>query len=242
MDFAAFDQGQKAVISLVNKARTPFSQWQCGSSPGAFLAALQKYADLFASFWSTPCKLQFAADVSDQTWEVIFVDDATQAGALGYHDVAPDQKPRSLIFVKTSLQAGDSPSVTTAHELVEMLGDPAINLCAISPKGTVVAYETADACERETFKVDGIDMSDFVLPAYFEPFRRPSSTRFDYMQRVDRPFRILPGGYLPVYRNGQWGQVFGSDEARARRMLEDRRGHRSYHRGAKVCLGVASEV
>jgi len=74
-------------------------------------------------------------------------------------------------------------------------------------------------------------MSDFVYPAWFEGFRKPGSAQFDYAKHVKRPFQILPGGYMIVFKNGRWTQIFGS-AAKARRFRqEDRRGHRSTYRG-----------
>src|SRR5204863_164959 len=72
------------------------------------------------------------------------------------------------------------------------------------------AYETADAVEEVEFTIRGIPMSDFVYPAWFEGFRKPNSAQFDYGRKVKRPFQILPGGYMSVFKNGRWTQVFGS--------------------------------
>ena len=56
-------------------------------------------------------------------------------------------------------------------------------------------------------------------------------TIFDYLKKVRRPFQILPGGYMSVFKNGRWTQIFGS-RAKARRFArENRRGHRSTYRG-----------
>src|SRR5262249_2419178 len=75
--------------------------------------------------------------------------------------------------------------------------------------------------------VEGIPMSDFVLPAYFEEFHKPNSVHFDYLDKLSQPFQILSGGYQIIFKNGKWSQVFGS-EGKARRFArEDRRGHRS---------------
>src|SRR6266699_3824612 len=91
--------------------------------------------------------------------------------------------------------------------------------------------DTADAVEEEEFLIDRIPMSDFVYPAWFEGFRKAGSAQFDYLKKVRRPFQILPGGYMPVFKNGRWTQIFGS-RAKARRFArENRRGHRSTYRG-----------
>jgi len=112
-----------------------------------------------------------------------------------------------------------------------MLVDPAINLAAAGPGNAFYAYETADAVEEVEFTIDGVAMSDFVYPAWFEAFRKAGSAQFDYAKRVKRPFQILPGGYMSVFKNGKWTQVFGSRAKAGRFRQEDRREHRSTYRG-----------
>src|SRR6185295_18384208 len=91
-----------------------------------------------------------------------------------------------------------------------------------------------------SFKVEGIPMTDFVYPSYFEIFRKPKSTQFDYMKRVTRPFQILAGGYQIVFKNGRWTQTFASATKKRRFEREDRRQHRSEqrkHGGARQLSG-----
>jgi len=50
---------------------------------------------------------------------LLLADNADVAGALGYHDQRPGQKPVGFVFVETSLKNGDKPSVTLSHEVLE---------------------------------------------------------------------------------------------------------------------------
>ena len=95
--------------------------------------------------------------------------------------------------MKTTLGYGEKVSVTASHEVAEMLVDPATNLCAQAPNGTMYAYEVADAVEAQWFYLNSIPMSDFVFPSWFEGFRAPNSTQFDYMKKVSAPFQLLSG-------------------------------------------------
>lgn len=227
---AAFDHGQIPTIACINQASTPL-----GADLDKLIAALQKFADTcFAPVWGTPCKLIKSAKFIPGAWAIVFLDSADVQGALGYHDLTPDGLPLSKVFVKTTIEGGQKVSVTACHELAEMLVDPAINLCATGPKGLIYAYETADAVEEEEFNLDGIAMSDFVYPSFFESFRKPGSAQFDYLKRVQRPFQILKGGYMPVFQNGKWTQIFGSIQKTKRFANEDRRGHRSQYRQKPV--------
>ena len=159
---------------------------------------------------------------------MVFLDNADQPGALAYHDLTPDGLPLSKVFVRTTIDNGELVSVSTSHELVEMLVDPAINLMTTGPdpKATY-AYESADPVEALSFKVNNIEMSDFVYPSYFEIFHKPGSVKFDHLDKVNKPFQLLAGGYQIVFKNGKWTQTFASATKRKEFSQEDRRGHRS---------------
>jgi hypothetical protein len=224
---AAFDQGQVPTVACFNQATTPL-----GVDLGRLVRAMQSYVDrCVAPVWGTPARLVRTTGFLKKSWAVVFLDDADQPGALAYHDLTPEGLPLSKVFVRTTIQNGDLVSVSASHELVEMLVDPAINMMTTGPDSrTMYAYEAADPVESLSFKVDGVPMSDFVYPAYFEDFRKAGSTRFDHLRKVKRPFQILSGGYQIIFRSGKWSQTYGSKgKARAFRR-EDRRGHRSEER------------
>jgi len=205
---AAFDQGQIPTISVGNLATV-----KLGVDFEKLVRALQGYADKhFVPVWGTPCKLQISPDgkVPAGNWALLFFDDADAANALGYHELTEGGFPISKIFVRTTIDDGEKVSVTAAHELAEMLVDPGIQMGALAPNGVWYAYETADPVEREFFEVNGVAMSDFVYPAWFEAFHRPKSTKFDHLGKCMRPFQILKGGYMPVFTKGKWTQIFGS--------------------------------
>jgi hypothetical protein len=224
--FAAFDQGLAPTIGLINKATVGL-----GVDFDALAAALQRFtSELFAPIWGTPATIVQATEPRAGMWAIMFLDDADEANALGYHDLTADGMPLSKVFVRTTQRAGDLVSVTACHELCEMLVDPAINLWAQHPDGTLYAYEMCDAVEELTFDIDGVVMSDFVTPAYFEGFRAPGSARFDYMKKVSKPFQILDGGYSIILRNNEIQNIFGSREKAERFAAEDRRMHRAAYR------------
>lgn len=224
---AAFNQGKPPVIACVNKATVDL-----GVNFDVLIAALQAYVTKYvAPVWGTPATLVKATTYKQGQWAMVFYDDADVQGALAYHDLTPGGFPLSKVFVKTTLNNGELVSVSASHELAEMLGDPAINMMSVGPDGnTMMAYELCDPCEALSFKVNGIPMSDFVYPSYFEGFRKPKSTRFDQMRAITKPFQILAGGYQIIFQNGQWDNVFGSIAKSKAFRKEDRRGHRSESR------------
>ncbi len=228
--FAAFNQGGVPTIACFSKAATPL-----GVEFGALVAAMQAFVNQYvAPVWGTPAKLVKTTGFKKNAWAMVFLDDADVANALAYHDLTPDGLPVSKVFVRTTLRNNDSVSVSASHELVEMLVDPAINMMTTGPDPKAVyAYESADPVEALSFKVNGIPMTDFVYPAYFEAFHKAGSVRFDHLKKVTKPFQILSGGYQIIFKNGKWSQLFGSASKRKRFALEDRRGHRSEQREAR---------
>lgn len=223
---AAFNQGAFPTIVMINAATVSL-----GVDFDKLIAALQKFLDRdFVPVWGYPAKLVKGKSIAPGQWAIVFMDDADEANALGYHDLTKDGQPISKVFVKTTISAGDKVSVTACHELAEMLIDPGCQLWADNGKGSFYAYEMSDAVEELTYKIDGIDMSDFVYPAFFEGFRKAGSAQFDFLKKVQRPFQTLPGGYQIVVKDGKTSQVFGSTAKARRFKKEDRRMHRSEYR------------
>lgn len=222
----AFNQGAAVPdIACFNKATTPL-----GIDFDKLLAALQEYVTVhIAPVWATPAKLVKTNGFIAGSWAMVFTDDADQANALAYHDLTPDGLPVSKVFVRTIAASGEQLSVAASHELVEMLVDPAINLMTTGPDArTCYAYETADPVEALSFpSSQGVPLSDFVFPSYFELFHTRQSVPFDKMGKVTKPFEILAGGYQILFRGGRWTQIFGSNEKRMAFRKEDRRGHRA---------------
>ncbi|MEV6773972.1 hypothetical protein AB0N05_35595 [Nocardia sp. NPDC051030] len=184
------------------------------------VAALQTQVHRdWAPAWGTDADLTFvptAGQPEPGAWQLILLDDSDQASALGYHDLSSEGLPLGKIFARTDHAAGLQWSVTASHEMVEMLADPDINLTAFvqssATKGTLYAYESADACEADQYgyAIDGVQVSDFVFPAWFESFRKSGSTQFDFGRHITAPFQLLPGGYISVYdiRSGSgWHQL-----------------------------------
>ncbi|MBI3898706.1 MAG: hypothetical protein HY308_10480 [Gammaproteobacteria bacterium] len=227
---AAFDHGQVPTIACINKATVDL-----GVNFNKLIPALQKFLDnIFVPVWGTPAKLVNTTKPIDGAWTMAFLDDADAANALGYHDLTKKGLPLSKIFVKTTLKDQQKVSVTACHELAEMLVDPAINLWSDGPNNTLYAYEMCDAVEEEEFLIDGIAMSDFVYPAYFEIFRKANSAQFDHLKKVTRPFQILSGGYSIVRKGTTVTQIFGSAKKAKRFKNEDRRLHRGEYRKQRV--------
>jgi hypothetical protein len=222
--------GHIPTIACFNRATVPL-----GVDFDALIAAMQVFVDEHvAPVWGTRAKLVRSKGFVPGKWAMVFLDDADHAHSLAYHDLTPDGFPQAKVFVKTTLRNKKLVSVSASHELVEMLVDPSINMVTMRPGSKLVyGYESADPVEELTFRVDRIPMTNFVYPAYFEAFHKPGSVRFDHLDKINKPFEIHPGGYLGVYKNGKWTQIFGSAAKKKRFAREDRRGRRSERRASR---------
>ncbi len=197
-------------LSIVNQS-TAFPDAQLPVLANAL--QIQVTRDFFPE-WGVQAQLYWTPSGSHPTadhWVIALLDNADVSGALGYHDITPAGMPLGKVFVKTTVSDGGLVSVTTSHELLEMLADPDINLTAELDNASgspskFYAYEVADAVESDA---DGYDISvpsnftggpatvhvsDFVLPSWFEGFR--TTGPFDFMGHLSQPFTLDPGGYI----------------------------------------------
>jgi hypothetical protein len=169
------------------------------------VAALQKQVtNDFRPVWGVDAELIIVpsgSQPSNSSWWLVLLDDSDQANALGYHDLTTEGLPIGKIFAASDLKAGTSWTVTASHELLEMLGDPNINLTVFvqnsDSAGILYAYEVCDACEEDSlgYQIDNVLLSDFVYPSWFESFRPEGSTQFDRMNKIQKPLELLPRLY-----------------------------------------------
>jgi hypothetical protein len=148
---------------------------------------------------------------------LVLLDETDQDGALGYHyDLTAGGNPAGKIFVGTDRRYGDPWTSTGSHEGAEQFGDPLCNSIAVAlyrGRSIFVLKELCDAVEAQSYEINGVAMSNFVLPAFFDTTtQHPPGTKFDYLGKLMAPMQIADGGYLsirdPVAGTG-WGQVFG---------------------------------
>jgi hypothetical protein len=225
-------QGGPVSIACMNKATVDL-----GVPFDKLTATLQKcFDEHFLPVWGYPVTLYNTTTPKPSDWQLVYFDNADTANALGYHDLTKDGQPVAKIFVKTTLAANEVVSVTAGHELFEMTIDPLANLWAEAEDGTEYAYEMSDPVEEDTFLVDGVEMSNFVHPSWFEPFKHPPGTKFDHLGLLKAPFTMTKGGYMIIKKAGKVSQVYGSKAKGKRFAGENRWDHRSEYRKEKGLL------
>jgi hypothetical protein len=153
-------------------------------------------------------------------------------GALGYHDANNRGIPYAFVFTELSQAVGESWTVTLSHEALELVGDSEVNLLTMGPhpanrQQTVFHwYEMCDAVQAETYTLDGVEVSNFVLPLYFTGGEELGG-RNDFLGRahnskVLQSFGVNPGGYVGFFNpaTGQHETFAIKGDAWAARRLE----------------------
>lgn len=192
----------------------------------------------YAAGWEVGAavEIDLRESAADDAWQLVLLDDSDQADALGYHDLTETGRPLGKVFVRSVAQSGGQWSVAASHELLEMMADPDINLAAQGPSPNdpkaeaFYAYENCDPVQGDAYAIDGVTVSDFVYPEFFE-IDPASGARFDHLGLLSSPFTLRPNGYLsflPIPGSAHWQQIFGELCPAAHRM--PRPGGRRFRR------------
>ena len=185
------------------------------------IPALQKQiTKQFEPIWGWGAHVKFNAKKFDMK---VIVKDRASGGYLGYH--IKDHIPITYIFAKDDIEDAGEYTSTLSHELLEMIADPAVNLYAIGKftdrhgrrRSGLFGLEVCDPVESNYYKVDGVSVSNFVRPEWYEPEHPKGQMKMDYLGIVDAPFMIAPGGYADVLAGGHWHTLRGR-EARVKRV------------------------
>jgi hypothetical protein len=139
-------------------------------------------------------------------------------GAVAYHDVEGNGVPvafAALAMCNAILTGSDSLSVAISHECCEAVGNPAVNEWVDDGFGNEWCHELCDAVEAVTYSVDGVDVSDFVLPSFFD---HGATGPYSHQAATGMPFATAPGGYQ-IQRTSGTNEHQSALESRAPRAL-----------------------
>lgn len=163
-------------------------------------AALQKQAVRdFGPIWNVSAMVHAFVQLDDVPlgyWPIIIEEDIDVPGAAGIH-LDSDGQPFALV------QYSPTWSLTASHELLEMLADPFGNRLVAGEslkagQGRVeYLVEVCDPSEAASFsyKVNGVMVSDFYSPHYFDPVKS-EGVQYSYTGAITSPRQVLKGGYL----------------------------------------------
>lgn len=215
------------IISIINHSNDKVSdaQLQC-----VIRAIRRQIKEDFEPYWSLSATLrlegrsvskpdkQEAVDMRGDAiiylWDKFDVEDA-----LGYHDVNYRGIPFGFVFLDIAKKLGEEWSVTLSHEVLELIGDPEVNLLVAGPhpdpkenRDVFHWYEMCDAVQAESYEIDGVKVSNFLLPLYFTGGDEFEG-RNDFLGTINKDgstlksFGVNPGGYLGFFdpQTGDYG-------------------------------------
>jgi hypothetical protein len=145
-------------------------------------------------------------------------------GTLGFHDKNAAGIPFGFVYTEISEQLGEPWSATFSHEALELIADPEANLLVMGPhpsEDRIVFhwYEMSDAVQTELYEIDGVKVSNFVLPLYFTGSKEADEpgSRNNFLGTPLDSFGIAPGGYVGFYdpESQRHQQVFGAGAKKA---------------------------
>lgn len=205
------------IISLINHSTSlSDEEVQC-----VIRAINRQVKEDFEPYWSFGATLRLEgmigkrADIKSLSGmrgdAVLYLNDKTNIkDALGYHDKNNRGIPYGFIFLDLCKKLGESWTVTLSHETMELIADAQSNLLVQGPHPDNPEHEVfhwfemCDAVQSESYKIDGIEVSNFVLPSYFTPGEQ-AGARNDFLGRLDADrkglasFGVKPGGYIGFY-------------------------------------------
>jgi len=232
------------IISVINHARERIGDDEVQQ---VIRAVNRQIEGDFAPYWSLGARLRLEgrsgnrpskeslADMRGDAvlylWDEVDVDDA-----LGYHDLNHRGIPFGFVFTELSKAMGEHWSVTFSHEALELIADPEVNLLVAGPhplepgRDVFHWYEMCDAVQAETYEIDGVEVSNFVLPLYFtgsdEVGGRNDFLGSQYDGQTLRSFGVNPGGYVGFF-DPELGAMdtFEADDRALRRKRIKSRAH-----------------
>lgn len=205
------------IISVINHTSSTIADLEVQK---AIRAINRQIEGDFAPYWSLGATLRLEGksstspekqNLADMRGDaVLYLWDKTDIdNALGYHDANNRGIPFGFVFTEISRRLKEPWSVTLSHEALELIGDPEVNLLVAGPDprggdaDVFHWYEMCDAVQAETYGIDGVEVSNFVLPLYFtssdEAGGRNDFLGASHNGRTLRSFGLNPGGYVGFF-------------------------------------------
>lgn len=178
-----------ALINQVNEGAVP------RETLDQYRDALQQQVDdHFAPAWNVRADISVLAAgdlIPPDTLPLNIVDSLT--GRAGVHTDYQGQPSAEAVN-------DDQLSITLSHELLEMLADPsgtrfiqAVDLDPYSGRQQVnYLVEVCDPCATFSYDIDGVPVSDFVLPSFYDPFAADEAD-LDFAHFLTRPLSVPLG-------------------------------------------------
>ena len=213
------------IISMINLTEGALIDAQVQS---AIRAVNRQISEDFARYWGFGGELRLegktgrkrrSVDPADMRGDAILylLNEVRVSKTDGFHDKWFRGIPYSVVYRELSDLLKEAWTVTLSHEALELIGDAEANLLVQGPhprhpsRKVYHWFEMCDAVQNESYAIDGIGVSNFVLPLYFTSSAERGG-RNDFLGtraqgRSLRSFGVNPGGYI-----GYFDPKTGKDE------------------------------
>lgn len=154
--------------------------------------------------------------VPRDAWPMLLIDtDADVPDAIAWHEV-DGLHPTAIVPLKLSLDAGDPWTLAASHEALEMLVDPycvRYTMARYKGRRAAVIEEICDPVENDSYQINDVVVSNFVLPRWFSVGKHQPGDPFDFLGKLLGPFPLMSlGGYFQYsYDLVHWNDVFGKE-------------------------------
>lgn len=205
------------VISVINVSDGALSD---AAVQKAIRAVNRQIEEDFAPYWGFGARLRLEGksgtkrrglDQADMRGDaVLYIHDVARIrSADGYHNANFRGIPYGFVFLEISRQLKEDWTMTLSHEALELLADPENNMYVHGPHPTQPKrqvfhwFEVCDAVQDESYRIDGVQVSNFVLPLYFTG-NEERGGRNDFLGtktsgKTLQSFSFNPGGYLGFF-------------------------------------------
>ncbi|AZP11804.1 alkaline phosphatase family protein [Undibacterium parvum] len=204
------------LISIINRSKKITDE----QVQNAIRAINRQVKEDFEPYWSFGATLRLEGRIGKSVNKnalpelrgdaILYLSDkADVEDALGYHDKNFRGIPYGFVFTELCEQLKESWTVTLSHEAMELIGDAQANLLVQGPHPSIPGkevfhwFEMCDAVQSDTYAIDDVEVSNFVLPLYFTTEEQEGG-RNDFLGRLTKgkalnSFGVNPGGYVGYY-------------------------------------------
>ena len=205
------------IVSVINLTEGSLTDAQVQT---AIRAVNRQVREDFAPYWGFGGELRLegktgrgrgSIDPADMRGDAILYlrNEVRVSDTAGFHDKWFCGIPYCVVYRELSDLLKEAWTVTLSHETLELIGDAEANLLVQGPhpkhpsRKVFHWFEMCDAVQDENYAIDGIGVSNFVLPLYFTASAEHGG-RNDFLGtraqgRTLRSFSVNPGGYIGYF-------------------------------------------
>ncbi len=165
---------------------------------------------------------------------ILYLDDSPHGdGTDGFHQVNGRGIPFGVVHTEIAKEIDGGFSSTFSHEVLELVGNPLLNSVVAGPhpverrRHVFHWREVCDPVQADTYELDGVAVSNFLLPSYYDASEALPHRR-DFLATRGRggdlpAFGLAKGGYTTFWDPEKHGWVVldADQEARRRRTLKE---------------------